>query len=116
MRVFYLLMTMCIFSSCKSQNGPSANKEESLNESQNKNVKEVRYQRQARSGSSLLVFGPKQLTISYANKKTQTYTYPQQEWDSIVYFASKIDLAEMPGLKAPTQQRTYDGAAAAQLT
>jgi hypothetical protein len=116
MRISFLLIAVVAFYSCKAQIPPSLSKEESQQYIEPSHIKEIRYKRQTRGYNSLLSIDSKKMVLSYANKKSQTYSYPRKEWDSLVYLASRIKLSDLPNLKAPTSHRMYDGAAAAELT
>ena len=58
-------------------------------------------------------------SVSISNditKKTyETYNISKEDWNTFLGLLSKINLEELPQLKAPTSMREYDGAAHAVL-
>ena len=115
MSLYDICMTACLALSCKAQSPPSLDTIEHQ-EQASTTVSEVRYKRQSRGFRSLLSFNKNELLISKAGETAQRFKISKKDWDSITYYSSRIPLQKLKTLIAPTDHRTYDGAAAAELT
>lgn len=115
MRISTIIFLYLAISSCKAQTPPSLDTIEQQ-EQTSKSVSEVRYKRQSRGFRSLLSFNKNELLISKAGEAAKRFKISKKDWDSITYYSNRIALQELKFLKAPTDYRTYDGAAAAELT
>ena len=116
MRIHITILFCLIISSCQAQNPPSLSKEQAARQVEPSELTELSYKRQTRGYNSLMTINPKTIVIYNSNGKSESYTYPNREWDSIRYLVQKIEVSKLPYLKAPTDKRLYDGAAAATLT
>ncbi|HSD06473.1 hypothetical protein [Flavobacterium sp.] len=57
-------------------------------------------------------------TIAYSNTrdgKPSSNSLTEEQWNALITEFQKVDLEEIPNLKAPTQKRFHDGAAMANL-
>ena len=116
MRNFLVFFTVILIAGCQAQNPPSLSKEQAARQVEPSELTELSYKRQTRGYNSLMTINPKTIVIYNSNVKSESYTYPNKEWDSIRYLVQKIEVSKLPYLKAPTDKRLYDGAAAATLT
>lgn len=117
MRNIIICLAVLIIAGCKAQTPPMLDSQDANNKQpQTATLTEIQYKRQSRGLRSLTTITPKKLTIATANKKSQSYTIPKEAWDSLSYYAKKIKPTDLSKLEAPTEYRTYDGAAAATLT
>jgi len=117
MRHILICLAVLVTAGCKAQTPPMLDSKDSKNnQSKIAALTEIQYKRQSRGRRSLTTITPEKLTIATANKKSQSYAIPKEAWDSLNYYVSRIKTSELSGLKAPTEYRTYDGAAAATLT
>ncbi|WP_445957303.1 hypothetical protein [Yeosuana sp.] len=56
--------------------------------------------------------------ISVTNKrgtKPKTKPYTEDQWETLINLLKKVDIEQIPNLKAPTENRFFDGAAIANL-
>src|SRR5690606_3316541 len=43
--------------------------------------------------------------------KTESFNYPESDWQELMTLLNEIDVKNLPNLEAPTKKHQYDGAA-----
>jgi hypothetical protein len=99
-----LLLTLMLGKNCQDQNNIDLS------------TAKVEYTANSRGFYNNIVVGNK--TISFVNTrdgKPVSSPITDEQWNALINEFKKVDLEEIPNLKAPTQKRFYDGAAMANL-
>ena len=99
-----LLLTLMLGKNCQDQNNIDLS------------TAKVEYTANSRGFYNNIVVGNK--TISFVNTRDGKHVsspITDEQWNALINEFKKVDLEEIPNLKAPTQKRFYDGAAMANL-
>ena len=99
-----LFLTLLFGKGCQSQNNPDLM------------TAKVEYTANSRGLYNKTVVENK--TVSFTNRrdgKAVISSLTEEQWNALISEFQKVDLEEIPNLKAPTQKRFHDGAAMANL-
>lgn len=98
-----LFLTLFLGKSCQSQN-------------MDVETAKIEYTANSRGLYNNIVIEDKTVSVTDArNGKAVSNTITDAQWNDLIEASKKVNLDEIPNLKAPTQKRLHDGAAMANL-
>ena len=82
----------------------------------NQDVISLEYSTQTRGAYKCIVINKKQVsTVNKHGAKPNNKTCSEDDWSKLITILKKVDVENIPNLKAPSEDRIFDGAAIANL-